>query len=829
MKKRKLNFLLYGQGSCLNKGCEAIVNTTVKKIKKACDGEIILSTNDLNDKELYEKYLSKAVKGHYKKEELTPEEQEKIEYYNSIPFNYENYERLYTKDCIKEISNADICFSIGGDNYCYGKPYWFYTLDKEIVKQGKKNVFWCCSLFEKIDSPEMIRDLRLFDLIITRETLSYKALLEVVDEERVLLLPDTAFSLEPKKIELPKYFKGGKKVVGINVSPLVVKENEEGKRLLESVKALVKHILEKSDYEICLVPHVYVDNNNDLDTLKKVKEVFDGEERLHVLDEGIYDCEELKYIISNLHILIAARTHASIAGYSSAVPTLVIGYSVKSKGIAKDLFGEHENYVLPYEKITPQNIINQYEFIEDNYDSIKDTLKGKMPEIKRKADNLIETMLEKLDELDKKYVTNKSLCTGCMACKNICPAGAIEEYEYEGFKYTRINEKKCTKCNLCKKVCPVNKVYENKKEDYKVYGAKNVDEDIRKQSSSGGIVSALAENIIDNEGIVYGTEFSNMKNSLVRIDKKDDVKRIRGSKYIPSDVGDIYKKVKEDLENKKEVLFTGVPCQVEGLKTFLNKEYDNLYCASVICHGMPSMKMFKKHIKEKEDNTGKKIVNVNFRNKETGWHDYSIKYEYEDGTIENVKSRDDYFMKGFLKDYYLRESCYNCNFKMENKNAADLVLGDFWGIEKVNKEADDNKGTSVIIINSDKGNELIERLNKDNIELFDANYDDIVKYNPSSKYPANYKGPRSFIFEKADKNEIDVLVDYYINVEQNQNNDIMLREEAEKEINKRDEEIKKLAIENKKIFDELQGIYNSKRWKFIDKIGNFINRVFRRK
>ena len=568
MEKRKLNFLLYGEGSCLNKGCEAIINTTVKKIKKACDGEIILSTHDLNDKKLYDNYITKAVKGYYKKDQLTEEERKLIAYYDTLPFNYDNYQKIYEKDCIKEIPNADICLSVGGDNYSYGDPYWFYTLNKEIIKNGKKNVFWCCSLYEKIDSPEMIRDLRTFDLIMTREALSYNALLEVVDKDRVVLVPDTAFSLNPKEVELPDYFKNGKEVIGLNVSPLVMKENEEGKRLLESIRELVKHILKDSDYEICLLPHVYIEGNNDLDTLRKVKELYSKEDRVHVLDNQIYNCEEIKYIISNLHILIAARTHASIAGYSSVVPTLVIGYSVKSKGIATDLFGEHENYVLPYEKINPTNLVEKYDFIENNYESIKKRLKEQMPDIIYRAENLVETMFEKLEELDKKYITKTSLCTGCMACKNICPVNAIEEYEYEGFKYTKINEEKCINCGLCRKVCPINKTYINKEENFKAYGAKCLDESLREQSSSGGISSLLAEAIIDKGGIVYGAELFNLKNKHVRVDKKEDLKRIRGSKYIPSDIGEIYKKVKEDLDNKKEVLFTGVPCQIEGLKSF---------------------------------------------------------------------------------------------------------------------------------------------------------------------------------------------------------------------------------------------------------------------
>ena len=173
----KMNFLLYGEGTFLNKGCEAIVNTTIKKIQKVSKGEIILSTNDLAyDSKYYQDIITKYVKGYYQENELTKEEKEKIEYYQSIPFDYTNFEKIYEKDCLKEIENADICMSVGGDNYCYGEPNWIYTINKEIKAQNKKNVFWCTSLFETIESPEMIRDLKTFDVIVARETLTYKAL-----------------------------------------------------------------------------------------------------------------------------------------------------------------------------------------------------------------------------------------------------------------------------------------------------------------------------------------------------------------------------------------------------------------------------------------------------------------------------------------------------------------------------------------------------------------------------------------------------------------------------------------------------------------------------
>ena len=430
-EKRKLNFLLYGEGSFLNRGCEAIVNTTIHKIKNSCEGNITLATNDIE-------YDSK--------------------YYNDIITKYVK-QSFENNDALKE-EIADVCLSVGGDNYCYGEPKWLYEINKNIKAQNKKNVLWCASLYEEIESDEMIRDLRTYDVIVVRESLSYKAVTKYVDKEHVLLLPDTAFSLGKKQIKLPNIFKQGKKVIGINVSPLISKFTDNKNNILESLKELINYILKDTDFNIALIPHVYIEGNNDLDFLKMIKEIYKQEERIELLDEKIYDCEELKFIISNCSFCIAARTHASIAAYSSLVPTLVIGYSVKSKGIALVLFGDYENFVIPVDKMTPELLLNKFKYIQENEKKIIKTLQDKIPSIQEKSNNLIKSLLEKLDYLDEKYITDKYKCTGCMACLNVCPNDAIEIIKSkDGFEYTKINKEKCIGCNLCRKVCPSNKYY----------------------------------------------------------------------------------------------------------------------------------------------------------------------------------------------------------------------------------------------------------------------------------------------------------------------------------------------------------------------------------
>lgn len=753
--KKNNRFLLYGEGSFLNKGCEAIVNTTVKKVRRITDGDIILATNDIDfDSKYYNDIIDKYVKGYYRDHELTEEEKAKMEYYNTIEFDYNNFEKIRVKDTIKEIDNCDICMSIGGDNYAYGASEWLYTINKETKARNKKTIFWGTSIYEKIDEEEMIRDLKTFDLIIPRETLTYNALAKFIDKDRLLLGPDTAFSLERKEVELPKVFKNNKKVVGINISPLVIKLEKQENNLLKSVQALIDKILKDTDYNVILIPHVYMKGNSDLEALKVVKDLYKEEERVELLGDRVYDCEELKYVISKCNYLIAARTHASIAGYSTVVPTLVIGYSVKSKGIALDLFGDYKNYVVPINEITPNNLIEKFEFIRQNEEQIIKTLKDKMDVYKKEADELLEKAMERLEYLEEKEITHKNRCTGCMACLNACPKDAIKiVQDKEGFLHPEIDKEKCTKCGLCKKICPMNQDYKCNIEDPKAYAVINKNEEERINSSSGGFISVIAQEVLNDNGVIYGVALEENEAKHIRIDNKNDLYKIMGSKYLQSKIDLILREVKEDLENGKKVLFTGTPCQIEGLNSYLNKEYNNLICLAVICHGVPSPEVFKRYLEEKGN-----IDSVNFRNKNSGWHKFSMKYLYEDGTEEVKKYSEDTYMKGFLKNYFLRESCYNCQARFDNKNRADIIIGDYWGIENVFPDMDDDKGVSALILNSEKAINIFEKL-KDKLIYRETNIDDISKANPVLTKSVKYTKNRDLFFELIKNNQIEVVID----------------------------------------------------------------------
>lgn len=319
----------------------------------------------------------------------------------------------------------------------------------------------------------------------------------------------------------------------------------------------------------------------------------------------------------------------------------------------------------------------------------------------------------------------KKQCTGCRACEKLCPQNAIEMREDErGFLYPHIDYEKCIKCGICKSRCPINHV--EKKHNIEAYAAFNKDEKIRKQSSSGGVFTLFAEHVIDKKGVVFGVAFDNdFKVEHIKIEKKEDLAKLRGSKYLQSNTKNTYIEAKKVLEQGRLVYYSGTPCQIEGLYAYLGKDYENLITQDVICHGVPSPKIWESYLKYKN----RKIEKINFRSKEDcTWQNFEISFEYNDYK-ENMHHDEDVYMKLFLKDIILRESCYNCSFKKENR-IADITLADFWGIDNVASHLNDQKGTSLLIVHSNKAEALKNAvLNKMIIEKVD--FYEAIKHNPS--------------------------------------------------------------------------------------------------
>ena len=308
---------------------------------------------------------------------------------------------------------------------------------------------------------------------------------------------------------------------------------------------------------------------------------------------------------------------------------------------------------------------------------------------------------------------NMKECTGCSACYNICPSKAIKMEIREGFWYPYIEQDKCVKCNLCKNVCPVS-MDESlpKSDDIEVYAGYNLNNDIRISSSSGGIFSVIAEKILSEGGVVFGAAFGSDFSTVehIKVDEIQNLKKLRGSKYVQSNIKRCFKECKRYLENGQKVLFTGTPCQIAGLKKFLRKDYDDLFTIDFICHGVPSPIIWKEYVKEIYSNC--KIKKVEFRNKLYGWENFLFCVEYENGDIIRISPTFEIYMQGFLNNLYLRESCYDCKFKTV-KRCSEFTVGDCWGSDKICPEIDAYNGLSVLFVQNEKGKIFLQNILND--------------------------------------------------------------------------------------------------------------------
>ncbi len=327
-------------------------------------------------------------------------------------------------------------------------------------------------------------------------------------------------------------------------------------------------------------------------------------------------------------------------------------------------------------------------------------------------------------------IKDKSKCCGCNSCFNICPTGSIDMVEdVEGFLYPKIDKNTCIECNLCKMRCPILK--DKKSITPEIFGCYSKNKNIRQKSSSGGLFTILSKIIISENGIVYGAKFD--KNNQVIHDYTSSYEELiffRGSKYVQSNTTNTYKNVKLHLEQGKKVLFTGTPCQIAGLKTFLNKDYDNLICIDIICHSVPSPMVYNKYLNFMEKKYKSKIKTINFRNKDNGWLNYNIEIEFINKKSITEKGVDNLYMKGFLMNLYGRPSCTNCQFK-NFTSGSDITLGDFWGIETIDSDFYDSKGVSLVCINTKKGTTIFDRVSKGDIKIKKFPINVVVKQNPS--------------------------------------------------------------------------------------------------
>lgn len=328
-------------------------------------------------------------------------------------------------------------------------------------------------------------------------------------------------------------------------------------------------------------------------------------------------------------------------------------------------------------------------------------------------------------------VENKTNCTGCGACYNVCPVGAItiqgDEY---GFYKPVIDKAKCTNCGLCEKTCPLDN-YKSKNKKPKTFALINKDEVTRLKCASGGAFSAFAKYILEQNGIVYGVIWNNDIVAIhSRAENIEQLEKMYSSKYVQANTLDTFKQAKKDLEAEKLVLYSGTPCQIAGLKSYLKKDYENLITVDLICHGVPSALILEKYkqefLKNKPDGH---LSNINFRFKRLDWGVRMFSILETERKQYVINALQDNYMKVFLYNIAINKACLDCQFN-KIPRIADITIGDFWGVDEYDPSLNDKKGTSIILINNEKGQNLLNKI-KTNCKLQEVPLNVATKRNPN--------------------------------------------------------------------------------------------------
>lgn len=370
------------------------------------------------------------------------------------------------------------------------------------------------------------------------------------------------------------------------------------------------------------------------------------------------------------------------------------------------------------------------------------------------------------------YIIPREKCTGCKMCSQICNHNAIKFVENrEGFWYPSIEFSKCIQCDLCRIKCPINRELKKDMEfGIAAYGAWTLNEKTRINSTSGGIFTELALKWVDKQGFfagaAYGTNLS-VKHKIV--EKRELLNQLQQSKYVQSDTEEIYKKVKKLLlDESSKVIFSGTPCQVAALKSFLGKDYKNLLTIDFICCGVPSPKVYKEYINFLEKENNSQVTKIWFKNKTFGWHSLSTKISFRNNKTYLKRSNVDPYMIAYIESGLdLRTSCYQCDFK-QNQHYSDITLGDFWGIENIYPQYSDERGVSAVIINTEKGHELFKSI-KSEIFCFKTQIDMIAKGNFTLNQSMKDNPKRDEFFSELGTISFDKLIFKYSSCNKNEN------------------------------------------------------------
>ena len=347
-------------------------------------------------------------------------------------------------------------------------------------------------------------------------------------------------------------------------------------------------------------------------------------------------------------------------------------------------------------------------------------------------------------------------CALCGACINACPVDAITlSKPYLDFCYPDIDVNRCIHCNKCEKACPILGEKSKPEDGFPIaFAARSKDDSVRMRSSSGGIFYELASYILAEGGYICGAVFDedfHVRHIVSNTQK--DLRRMMGSKYAQSDVGYCYREIREKLDAGERVLFSGCPCQVAGLRSYLGKPYQGLLLVELICHGIPGDRMLQTYIGMREKQYGAKLKQLAFRNKAKGWHNSSVRMEFENGKTYQEAMTQDTYMQGYFRCITLRESCFSCRFR-NYASGGDLIIGDFWGAEIEAPDIDDNKGISAVIVASKKGNAFLKSIP---LPCYPVEIETILRYNQGlvssfrvgAQRPEFYEYAAKYSLEKA--------------------------------------------------------------------------------
>ena len=354
-------------------------------------------------------------------------------------------------------------------------------------------------------------------------------------------------------------------------------------------------------------------------------------------------------------------------------------------------------------------------------------------------------------------IKDKMDCCGCSACASICPKNCIEmKADAEGFRYPQIDMQKCIDCRLCERVCPLLH-RPQQQEPLAVCGAKNKDDEIRLNSSSGGLFTTFAQYVLQRQGVVYGAEItSELQVRHCAVNDEEGLVKLRGSKYVQSDINGCYKQARFLLQQGRSVLFSGTPCQIAGLKGFLMKDYENLFTVDVVCHGVPSPKVYEKHLSEIGAQAGEPVIKVRFRDKQQGWKNGQTLFYTENHCFGDSKRRETY-MRLFLNNVTIRPSCADCAFN-NKRSCADITIADYWGIDKQYPDFDDDKGVTLVIVNTEKGRELLNAV-QEQVTVINTSFAEGAEYNVAVSKSLGLHPKRAYFFENMDGKSLSALAE----------------------------------------------------------------------